>query len=384
MDQVLSQAMSQTTSTCQCESLGWCNRYHKEMTERTYQICRGEVLTPDICDAYRNIWRDEAKSPENQYPLDCTNRGSQTGTVTCVTCGDRGNVVPVYECSVYGKCVQRPYQVIKSEEHVCVGCERYRQPDVVEVVRDRIHYRGPVVRNLAYYLGPYSGNGVWQRNIDQLAKRIGVFNGKRVFAISISPDMDDPRMVREYLAKCNPTSVIEIPNSSTLREVVAFHPLLSQVASTDPSEITFFAHAKGVTRPVNDGVTVHRWTDIMYETNLDYPPLVEDLLQSYPIAGSFKKVGRGFEGSLSSFHYSGTFYWLRNSEVFTKNWRTIDMQWWGTESWPGLHFKPSEAGCIFHSGTVPSLDLYSMEYLTTIVEPQYEEWKLANASRAIL
>jgi hypothetical protein len=219
-----------------------------------------------------------------------------------------------------------------------------------------------------------SGNGTWQRNVLQLRKRIDLFNGKRIVAISTGPGLDPPDAVKD-LFRGTVSDWLVMPNSYSRREVATFLPLWSHVRTEDPSEATFYAHAKGVTRPVNPGTTIHTWTRLMYETCLDYWPLVERTLARFPLAGTFKKVGRGFAGSDSSWHYSGTFYWARNVELFRRDWRRVDPVWWGTESYPGLHFGADEAGCLFHESVVPTLDLYSMGYLRGIVLPRYEAWK---------
>lgn len=44
---------------CQCESEGWCTTYSRRMTPRMLRICRGEVLTPEKCAAYRADWSAE-------------------------------------------------------------------------------------------------------------------------------------------------------------------------------------------------------------------------------------------------------------------------------------------------------------------------------------
>jgi hypothetical protein len=235
-------------------------------------------------------------------------------------------------------------------------------------------FDGPVTRNVLYHMGPFSGNGMWRRNVQELVKRIGMFNGRRVMAIVTGDGLDPPEAVREAMAG-HDFEFIEMPNESRLREVVSFIPLLKTVESLDKNSVTFYAHSKGVTRPVDSGTTVHAWTDIMYATCLDYWPVVERMLASYPIVGSFKKLGHGFQGSDSNWHYSGTYYWLRHSGVFGRKWQLVDQQWWGTESWPGVQFKPEEAGCLFRTGSVPELDLYNYSYFHGSIVPDYLDWK---------
>jgi hypothetical protein len=311
---------------------------------------------------------------------ECRHRGEPTGEQRqCGTCP--GSVsVKVFGCSVHGACT-----LAKKVEGLacCKGCPD-REPVPPALPQ-------PVTRNLLYHVAPASGNGVWQRNVEQLLKRIDLFNGRRVVAIvtgrarrldyAANFKLDPPEAVKEAF-RGHVEEFLVLPNDPRLREVVTFRPLLDRVADADPSQITFYGHAKGVTRPVNDGVTVHRWTDIMHETCLDHMPLVEEQLARHPITGSFKKLGQGFGGSRSAWHYSGSFYWLRNSAVFSRrNWQLVDRQWWGSESWPGLLFSPSEAGCLFHEGAVGVMDLFSMDYLKGVVEPEYTRWKEQHRAR---
>jgi hypothetical protein len=236
-------------------------------------------------------------------------------------------------------------------------------------------FDGPITRNLIYHIGPYSGNGMWQRNVGELLKRVGLFNGRKVVSIVTGTGMDSPELVKQSFAAVPDVEFLVVENNPNIREVVSFEPLMSRVQSLDRNEVTFFAHSKGVTREVSAGVTVHSWTDMMYATCLDYWPLVEKALSSHALAGSFKKLGKGFQGSVSRWHYSGTYYWLRHSAVFSRAWSVIDKKWWGTESWPGVHFQPDEAACLFRSGTVPELDLYDYKYFHRSIVPDFLDWK---------
>lgn len=239
-----------------------------------------------------------------------------------------------------------------------------------------IPYGQPVVRHLAYHVAPFSGNGVWRRNVEQLVKRIDLFNGSRIVAVVTGQGLDPPDAVRRAFAGSVEDFVV-LPNVASLGEVVTFLPMMERQPAA-PHDATFYAHAKGVRRPGEPAV--HRWADLMYETCLDYWPLVERLLLDHAMAGSFKKVGMGFGGgSRSSWHYSGTFFWVRNSAVLAdQRWRAVDQQWAGVEAWPGVHVAADDAACVFHEGTVPSLNMYSEAYQRAVVEPQYASWKRQN------
>lgn len=259
----------------------------------------------------------------------------------------------------------------------------------------------PGRRHLLYYVLPVKGNNVWQRNLDMLKARLSLFNGKRTVCIGYADsfytrpkskwvritknshglvkeysglELDPPEAVEEYL-RGDGIDCVRIVNNPTLREVAAWQTLWESVQDyRDPDDFTFFAHAKGVTRPFNPGVTVTRWVDMLYQSLLDYWPLIREQLQTYPITGSFKKVGHGFQGSRSSWHYSGTFYWVRNADFFARDWRGVDQQWWGTESYPGIAYSTEEAGVVFKEGTVPHLNLYAMDLVEKYIE-EFEQWK---------
>lgn len=236
---------------------------------------------------------------------------------------------------------------------------------------------GPPVRHLAYYVWPVKGNGIWQLNLDRLLLRAGLFNGRKLVAVATSANADEPHAVRDYLG--GEFEVFGIPNSPFLRETVAWEPLWDRLADrTGAGDATFFAHAKGVTKDVNPGVTVHEWAAVMYETNLDYWPVVASVLARNPIAGSLKKYGEGFGTPRSLWHYSGSFYWVRNQDFFARDWRgLVDRTWWGTEAYPGVAYEQSEGGIIFGRGSVPALNLYVWDTWDRL-RPDLAEWRRAN------
>jgi hypothetical protein len=246
-------------------------------------------------------------------------------------------------------------------------------PECSNPDRPALPYERDVVRHLLFHVGPFSGNGIWQRNVEQVLKRIHLFNGRRIVGIVTGEGLDPPEAVMEAF-KGEAEFIVE-RNNPKLREVVTFVPMFSQVESVAPNEVVFYGQAKGVTRPADDSTTVHRWTDIMYETLLDHMDIVEPLLERFPVAGSFKKVGRGFQGSASSWHYSGSFCWFRSAELFKRDWQAIDHRWWGIESYPSLHFTVEEAACVFRQGLVPELDLYDYRYFHEQIVPHYEQWR---------
>lgn len=297
----------------------------------------------------------------------CVHIGKATGsTIQCRSCSS-GVHLKKFSCAVHGTCTLEKQGIDGTK--CCNGCSDKELG---------VSWGRPPVRHLAYHIYPFPGNGTWQRNIEQLLARIKMFNGRRIVAIATQAGMDAPSTVKRAF-KGEVDEFLEIPNEPRLREVATFLPLMERLSSTAKHEAIFYAHAKGVTRPVNDGVSVHPWADLLYESCLDYWPLVERQLTKHPIAGSMKKQGFMFTGSRSTFHYSGAFYWLRSCLVFNRpSWKTIDQQWWGSESWPGLVFNPKEAATLFHEGN-SELNLYDFGYLRE-VQSKYIAWKSEHAT----
>jgi hypothetical protein len=235
-------------------------------------------------------------------------------------------------------------------------------------------------RHALLHVLPVAGNGAWQRACDQLRWRERLFTGRKVVAVCTGSGYDPPAPVAEYLPGWE---VLTVPNNPALREVATWRPLWERVEEfSDTDDPVFYCHAKAVTRPWNPGVSCHPWARVLFSSLLDFWPIVEGELARWPIAGSFKKVGRGFTGSKSRWHYSGSFFWIRASEAFKHGrWLDIDAAWWGNESWPGRHFPPEHAGVVFKEGTVPSLNLYEPRYLFGTILQEFRQWSHANAHR---
>lgn len=301
--------------------------------------------------------RVEAQAHPVRRPLECLNLGKLIARAACA-CPRRD----VRECTAGHGSV-----TAAGECEVC--------PDYVADGPDQF---GPVGRrHLVYHLLPVAGNGVWRRGIDQLRGRWGLFTGTKVIAVltgDVGPfPLDPPDEVRAYLPPgCE---VVEVPNHPALREVASWVPLWERVlAAAGDEDAIFYAHAKGVTRQVDPGNSCQWWASLAYSLHLDHWPLVADHLTRYPITGAFKKVGYGFGGSPSAWHYSGTFFWVRAGDFRLRPWRAVEPTWVGTEAWPGIAYHPNEAGGLFLDGVVPRLDLYSPRFWDHVVRPKYTDW----------
>lgn len=235
-----------------------------------------------------------------------------------------------------------------------------------------MRFEEPVIRHLHYFVWPVKGNGTWRHNLDQLLRRIDLFNGRRRIGIATSDNADPPEVVQDYLRGYDCEFHVA-PNDKKLREVVQFLPLLSPLESKNPNEVIFFAHAKGVSHgPPDDPKKIeHRWATIMYDALLDHWPLVEESLTNHAFVGTFRVFGqfrRHFD-----WHYAGTFYWARSAFLFDLPWRGMDQQLWGTETWPGRICHPSHAACLFYDNF--NRRLLNVGDWNRNVEPEFERWK---------
>ena len=203
-------------------------------------------------------------------------------------------------------------------------------------------------RNLIYHVWPVR-DSLWRWNIDQLLKRIDIFNGRRIVGIVHDSRSDPPEAVMKALQGHGCEFVVH-PNADT-GEAITFPEMLERVASDDPNEITFYGHAKGVKYGANASPSVRQWTEALYITALDDWLSVVHQLEQFAMTGAFKMRGRfRSHRQCSDWHYSGTFFWFRHSQVFNRSWRAVPQFYCGVEAWPGTLFRAEETGCLFLDG----------------------------------
>lgn len=230
-------------------------------------------------------------------------------------------------------------------------------------------------RHLAYHLYPLRGSDNWRWNISKLKQYLNQFDGLRLMSIMTGPDCDSPRDVQQELCGTG-IECLFLPNSNYLRETVSFVPLISRLEHQ--SGITFWGHAKGTLHPAVHP-TIRGWASAMYQACLSSPPLVDVVLRNFPIAGPFKRHGEFWQTQNAGWHYSGTFFWFNNHDVFCRDWSHIFPGGHGVEGWPGTLFRNEEAACLIcdHAG-----DLYNSDYWDNTVQPLVTSWSpTATANR---
>lgn len=199
------------------------------------------------------------------------------------------------------------------------------------------------IRNLIYHVWPVK-NSMWQWNIDQLLRRIDMFNGQRIIAIVHDVKSDDPNEVVEKFNGHNCEFIVK-PND--IGESNTFGLMLDRVRSTQLNEVTFYAHAKGVKYGPNATDQIRTWAELLYRFNLDDWRTVKAHLSKYPVTGAMRMMGQ-FDSHkrLNEWHYSGTFFWIRHALAFTRGNLEVKHFYGGVEAWPGMYFNKEDTGCI--------------------------------------
>lgn len=109
--------------------------------------------------------------------------------------------------------------------------------------------------------------------------------------------------------------------------------------------VTFYGHAKGVSREVNN--PLKWWVEQLYRGNLDTPPDLE----TYLVSGCFGKLRVGSKNVPMPWHYSGSFFWFTQEVLDRYRTRTvpinIDSRWF-TENFCGWLVDQQEAEFRLH------------------------------------
>lgn len=239
------------------------------------------------------------------------------------------------------------------------------QSVLAEIIKANPIATSPIVtRNLIYHIYPIKGNGIWQWNVQQLLKRIDQFDGVRSIAVVVDDKSDSLEDVQAAFSGTRIDTWICMPNDPVRGESVT-HAVLLDTLPRDNS-ITFRAHAKSVR---HDGqYNTQRWAEVMYEVCLDDPEHVAADLEQHSATGPFRLSA----GHQHGWHYSGSFFWFKNSHLFrTQNWRNVTQDYFGVEKWPGEVFTEDQGGCLFGSGAGW---LYH-DNVWAWVEPWLSTWK---------
>lgn len=240
-------------------------------------------------------------------------------------------------------------------------------------------------RNLVYYICPFACNDEWRKNIIELKKYWSAFNGKKAITIAVGNGLCDYTTVKNFIAKDDVDYLI-VNNSKSLGETAAFLPALEKVKSTDKHEISFYAHAKGVTpgKTPKELEAVSIWRNLMYIYCLSDTMKIDAVLTRYSCAGAFAKYGCHHLPFPVKWHFSGTFFWFNHNRLFTKKWKTIENNRHGVEGYLPQFFGESEMFCLFGNNPMRNdLHRYELNDWLQFYELQREQVQKNNNSRYV-
>ena len=206
--------------------------------------------------------------------------------------------------------------------------------DCGQLTTDRGHIK---TFNLLYHVWPVASNDLWRWNVEQLLKRIDLFNGRRVVAIATDEETTSAdEVVRAFGGRG--ITFIKTANDARLREAGTFIQLLETVKTDDPTQATFYAHSKGVSRARTVHAVEKRWAECMYHYCLDFPERAAEALS--------RKAMYGVSFELEKLWiYPGTFWWFHNASLFARpDWNVLSNPvtkegiGWSVEAFPNRFF----------------------------------------------
>ncbi|MBI3553938.1 MAG: hypothetical protein HY077_15695 [Elusimicrobia bacterium] len=196
-------------------------------------------------------------------------------------------------------------------------------------------------RNLLFHLYPVEGS-LWEWHVGQLVKHRRVFNGRRIVTIALD-EKTVPLAEAERRLKRLEAELITAANDPSRGETRHFLRGLGRLKSLDEHEMTFYAHAKGVTHRGLKSLVMQSWSQAMYAMNLSAVGVIESLMRRHCAAGCFRQ--EVLHGG-SWWHYSGNFFWVKHSALFARDWRRIGGGKYGVEGYLGRHLPVEESAAL--------------------------------------
>ena len=221
--------------------------------------------------------------------------------------------------------------------------------------------RWPIQRaNLIYYLLPlYHPDDVWLWHVEQLRKRLHLFNGRKIVWIATRGPKDylnieppekvieafgDDASSIEFHQAANDKDHWETPafrwmlralaynlsvsetqkafftegnegNEGTNSEIPSSFSSLPSVQNPSASEATFYFHAKGVRR-AQFSTSIRPWCEAIYYHNLDRWDEVREILSVWPCCGIARQATNPTTMGGDGWHFAGTGFWFNHAALF--------------------------------------------------------------------
>ena len=248
--------------------------------------------------------------------------------------------------------------------------------------------------HIIYHIMPLAGDTewVWRRHCKWLREIRPQYNGRLIVGI-VTPGAGEaweycsPEAVKEELQGLG-AEFIEAPNDTGnaknrkrvrqgIGEGVLFPKMLGALQTTDPDQVAFYGHCKGVSRPhATPDSASHIWAEAMFDTVFRNQTEAIAALDTHGVCGSFRMPGGyrdGGPGIGSNWFYSGTFFGIRLVDAFRRKWEYMPTHYGCVEQWPRLNFdKTTQSACLFFDNVN---NLYDDTYWQTTITPAFEKWK---------
>lgn len=206
-----------------------------------------------------------------------------------------------------------------------------------------------MIKNLLYNCYPAKHSAEWKLNIKELLKYSNVFNGKKIILVKVDTMTERFEDVVNFF-DLNDAIFLKFDNDPKLGEVVGFLDGLKLLNNLNAEDITFYAHTKGTkyrSIPAQNMATIRRWRNRMYYECLSDIKNIEDIFSlNYSCCGCFLE-NYGHLDTQSAWHFSGTFWWVKHSNLFKTNWTDIHNGYYGVEQFLGRIFPIEEAYCLY-------------------------------------
>lgn len=269
-----------------------------------------------------------------------------------------------HKCEIHGICTPN---VVGAEHPCCITCPQHSSNWVRELVGS--------VRHLTYYLYPVGP--LWRWNVEQLCARMQLFNGARLVGVGLGQGTATLEEVKAAFGS-HPVDFLPFANDPTQKEMVAHQPMVERISQyRAEGDVTFYGHGKGVTS-VSYGDGPRRWAEAMYRGLLDYWPAVRDQLREHATVGIFRRIMSPAPAAHVPWHYSGSFRWVRNMDLYQRQWRMIDPNFYGPETYPGRHFTKEESSCLYGEFAFGGVGLYLESTWAEWAQAACDEWYMAH------
>jgi hypothetical protein len=216
--------------------------------------------------------------------------------------------------------------------------------------------------NLIYFLFPRRGSN-WQEPVAELLPNIHKFNGRKIITVAEDHNTDDLSVVIEAFQAFGRAEVEFIPvvNDARLGEMPHFLNTMDLLAD-DQDGATLYMHAKGVSYKADGRYieaiggpgsperesNIRNWRQRMLDYLTNITAVQRALDSGYDAVGCFKVPGIIRKNAPVHWHYSGTFFWFRNSTVFQHpEWREIYPVRSGTEFYLQRIIPSEAAACLY-------------------------------------